>query len=206
MKQRPRRFDDPRREQKTRINDMIRVREVLLIDEKGENLGVKAADDAKKYAWDLNLDLVEISPQARPPVCRVMDFGKWKYEQDIKAKQARRNKSQITVKEIKFRPKIGDADYTTKLNHVKRFLGADDKVKITIMFRGREVVHHDLGRNILDRVAEDIEGIGVVEQTPNLEGRNMTMLLAPAKKKEVKNAESTSAESDDGDVDAGVAE
>ncbi len=206
MKQRPRRFDDPRREQKTRINDMIRVREVLLIDEKGENLGVKTADDAKKYAWDLNLDLVEISPQARPPVCRVMDFGKWKYEQDIKAKQARRNKSQITVKEIKFRPKIGDADYMTKLNHVKRFLGADDKVKITIMFRGREVVHHDLGRNILDRVAEDIEGIGVVEQTPNLEGRNMTMLLAPAKKKDAKNVESTSAESEGSDVDAGVAE
>jgi translation initiation factor IF-3 len=161
------------------VNERIRVREVLLIDENGENLGVKNADDAKQYAWDRDLDLVEISPQARPPVCRVMDYGKWKYEQNVKEKQARKSRSVITVKEIKYRPKIGDADYKTKTNHVRRFLEQEDKVKLTIMFRGREMAHPELGRKILERVAADVADVGQVEQQPNLEGRNMTMMLGP---------------------------
>jgi translation initiation factor IF-3 len=184
---------DREREPQTRINEMIRVREVLLIDENGTNLGPKRIEDAQKYAIDKNLDLVEISPQARPPVCRVMDYGKWKYEQNVKAKQARKHRSQITVKEIKFRPKIGTADYETKKNHVRRFLSGEDKVKVTIMFRGREVVHHELGRKILERVAEDVADVGTVESQPNLEGRNMTMMIAPVKKKEPKKAESDDA-------------
>lgn len=174
------------REPQTRINEMIRVREVLLIDETGANLGTKRIEDAQQYAIDKNLDLVEISPQARPPVCRVMDYGKWKYEQNVKAKQARKHRSQITIKEIKFRPKIGTADYETKKNHVRRFLDGEDKVKVTIMFRGREVVHHELGRKILERVAQDVADIGTVESQPNLEGRNMTMMISPNKKKEPK--------------------
>jgi len=179
----------------TRINEMIRVREVQLIDENDENLGVKRIEDAQQFAMDKNLDLVEIAPQARPPVCRVMDFGKWKYEQNVKEKQARKGRSQISIKEIKFRPKIGAADYETKKNHVRRFLEHEDKVKVTIMFRGREVVHADLGRKILDRVAVDTADIANVESSPNLEGRNMTMMLGPSKKKEVapKRAETTDA-------------
>jgi len=179
---RPRRSDDNRsREPQTRINEAIRVPRILLIDETGENLGEKAIEDAQRYALEKNLDLVEISPQARPPVCRVMDYGKWKYEQNVKAKQARKHRSNVIVKEIKFRPKIGVADYETKKNHVRRFLEAEDKVKVTIMFRGREVVHHELGRRILDRVAVDVSDVGTVESNPNLEGRNMTMMIAPVK-------------------------
>lgn len=164
---------------KTRVNEMIRVREVLLIDETGANMGVKQIADAQRYAEEKQLDLVEISPQARPPVCRVMDYGKYKYELNIKAKEARRNRNQIVIKEIKYRPKIGKADYETKTNHVRRFLGAEDKVKVTIMFRGREMAHPELGRNILERVAQDVSDMATVETRPNLEGRNMTMLLAP---------------------------
>lgn len=173
---------DRRREPQTRINEAIRVREVQLISDTGENKGVVPIAEAQRFAEDKQLDLVEISPQAKPPVCRVMDYGKWKYEQNIKAKEARKNRNQIITKEIKFRPKIGKADYETKKNHVRRFLEADDKVKVTIMFRGREVVHHDLGRNILNRVAEDVADLGTVESHPNLEGRNMTMMLGPLKK------------------------
>lgn len=196
---RPRRHqhDDRSREPQTRINEMIRVREVLLIDEKGENLGVKRIEDAQRFAEERSLDLVEISPQARPPVCRVMDYGKWKYEQAVKAKQARKHRSQISIKEIKFRPKIGTADYETKKNHVRRFLEGEDKVKVTIMFRGREVVHSDLGRNILMRVAEDVADVGTVEAQPNLEGRNMTMMIAPVKKKEPKPTEDEASTVDD---------
>lgn len=180
-----RRTDNEReRAPQTRVNEMIRVREVLLIDETGANKGVTPIADAQRYAEQKQLDLVEISPNARPPVCRVMDYGKWKYEQNIKAKEARRNRSQIVIKEIKYRPKIGQADYETKTNHVRRFLSADDKVKVTIMFRGREMAHPELGRNILERVAQDVSELATVETKPNLEGRNMTMLLAPHKKKE----------------------
>ena len=196
-----RRTDNQRdRGPQTRINDMIRVREVQLIGEDGTNKGVVPIAEAQRYAEQQSLDLVEISPNARPPVCRVMDFGKWKYEQNIKAKEARRNRSQIVIKEIKYRPKIGQADYETKTNHVKRFLEADDKVKVTIMFRGREMAHPELGRNILERVAQDVSELATVETKPNLEGRNMTMMLAPHKKKEVKPASD-----DDGGADAASA-
>jgi translation initiation factor IF-3 len=195
-----RRTDNERdRGPQTRINDMIRVREVQLIAEDGTNKGVVAIAEAQRYAEQQSLDLVEISPQAKPPVCRVMDFGKWKYEQNIKAKEARRNRNQIVIKEIKYRPKIGQADYETKTNHVKRFLEADDKVKVTIMFRGREMAHPELGRNILERVAQDVSELATVETKPNLEGRNMTMMLAPVKKKEARPA-STDAEADSSDA------
>lgn len=180
-----RRTDNERdRGPQTRVNEMIRVREVQLIGEDGANKGIVPIAEAQRYAEEQSLDLVEISPTAKPPVCRVMDFGKWKYEQNIKAKEARKNRSQIVIKEIKYRPKIGVADYTTKTNHVRRFLEADDKVKVTIMFRGREMAHPELGRNILERVAQDVSDMATVETKPNLEGRNMTMMLAPAKKKE----------------------
>jgi len=179
-----RRTDNERdRGPQTRVNEMIRVREVQLIAEDGTNKGIVAIADAQRYAEEQSLDLVEISPTAKPPVCRVMDFGKWKYEQNIKAKEARKNRSQIVIKEIKYRPKIGQADYTTKTNHVRRFLDADDKVKVTIMFRGREMAHPELGRNILERVAQDVSDMATVETKPNLEGRNMTMMLAPVQKK-----------------------
>ena len=175
-------MEDRRRPQKQRVNDRIRVRQVLLIDDSGDNLGVMETDKAREIAYSKDLDLVEISPDARPPVCRVMDYGKWKYEQDMKAKQARKARTTVTTKEIKFRPKIGEADYITKRNHVKRFLEAGNKVKVTIMFRGREVVHSDLGKDILDRVAEELAEHGTVEQRPNLEGRNMIMVMAPTGK------------------------
>jgi translation initiation factor IF-3 len=180
---------------------MIRVREVQLIGEDGSNRGVVAIGEAQRYAEEKQLDLVEISPNTRPPVCRVMDYGKWKYEQNIKAKEARKNRSQIITKEIKYRPKIGVADYTTKTNHVRRFLEADDKVKVTIMFRGREMAHPELGRNILERVAQDVSDMATVETKPNLEGRNMTMMLAPLKKKEPVAPKPETA-SDNGDTPA----
>lgn len=193
-----RHLDDNRsKEPQTRINERIRVREILLIDETGENLGPKTIEFAQEYAAERNLDLVEISPQARPPVCRVMDYGKWKYEQNLKAKAARKHRSQITIKEIKFRPKIGEADYTTKKNHVRRFLEGADKVKVTIMFRGREVVHADLGRNILERLASEIADVGTVETMPSLEGRNMTMMLAPTKEKKSADAPDEDQSDDD---------
>jgi translation initiation factor IF-3 len=197
---RPRRVDPRERDRapQTRVNEMIRVREVLLIDEKGDNLGVTPVQQAQAYALEKSLDLVEISPQARPPVCRVMDYGKWKYEQNVKAKEARRHRSTIVVKEIKFRPKIGESDYQTKKNHVRRFLDAADKVKVTIMFRGREMAHPELGRKILMRVAEDVKDLAVVETPPNLEGRNMTMMLGPLKKKESKAKREEDAETASG--------
>src|SRR3954447_25841880 len=138
-------------------------------------------DKALRYAQDKELDLVEVAPEARPPVCRVLDYSKHKYEQAQKAKQARKHQTQITVREIKFRPKIAQADYDTKKRHVERFLRHKDKVKITIMFRGREVTHPERGEMILKRLAEELEEIAVVEQRPLAEGRNMTMLLGPSK-------------------------
>src|SRR4051794_6902649 len=138
-------------------------------------------NDALRYAQDKELDLVEVAAEARPPVCRVLDYSKYKYEQAQKAKQARKHQTQITVREIKFRPKIAQADYDTKKRHVERFLRHKDKVKITIMFRGREVTHPERGEMILKRLAEELEEIAVVEQRPLAEGRNMTMLLGPSK-------------------------
>jgi translation initiation factor IF-3 len=157
------------------------VPEVRLIDEQGKQLGVMKTPDALTYAQERDLDLVEVAPEARPPVCRVLDYSKYKYEQAQKVKQARKHQQQITVREIKFRPKIAEHDYDTKKHHVERFLRHKDKVKVTIMFRGREVTHPERGTAILDRLAEELSELGVVEQRPMQEGRNMTMMMAPSK-------------------------
>jgi len=178
----PRRFDRrPPERDSTRINERIRVPEVRLIDENGEQVGVMRTNEALRYAQDRDLDLVEVAPDARPPVCRVLDYSKYKYEQAQKQKQARKHQQQITVREIKFRPKIAEHDYGTKKNHVERFLRHKDKVKVTIMFRGREVTHPERGTAILDRLSEELAEFGVVEQHPMQEGRNMTMMMAPSK-------------------------
>jgi translation initiation factor IF-3 len=178
----PRRFDRrPPERDTTRINERIRVPEVRLIDDQGQQVGVLQTADALQFAQDRELDLVEVAPEARPPVCRVLDYSKYKYEQAQKLKQARKHQQQITVREIKFRPKIAEHDYDTKKHHVERFLLHKDKVKVTIMFRGREVTHPERGTMILDRLAEELSELGVVEQRPMQEGRNMTMMMAPSK-------------------------
>ncbi len=155
--------------------------EVRLIDETGEQVGVMKTEDALRIAQDRDLDLVEVAPEARPPVCRVLDYSKYKYEQAQKVKQARKHQQQITIREIKFRPKIAENDYATKKGHVERFLRHKDKVKITIMFRGREVTHPERGVMILDRLAEELSDVAVIEQRPLQDGRNMTMMLGPSK-------------------------
>ena len=175
-------FEPPRRpEPQTRINDAIRVPRVRLIDENGEQLGLKTTDEAREYAYSKNLDLVEVAAQADPPVCRVMDYGKYRYELEQKAKLARKHQTQINVKEIKLRPKIGIHDYDTKKGHVERFLNQRAKVKVTIMFRGREREHPDRGRDLLLRLAEEVAEIGQIESPPLLDGRNMVMVLGPTK-------------------------
>ncbi|MDO9107487.1 MAG: translation initiation factor IF-3 [Coriobacteriia bacterium] len=166
----------------TRINEKIRVPRVRLIGVDGAQLGIFVTSDAQKIADDLNLDLVEVAPNSDPPVCRVMDYGKYKYEQDIKAKMARKHQTKVEIKEIKFRPKIDKHDYETKKKHVMRFLDAGAKVKVTIMFRGREMVHAERGLAILERLAGELGEMAIVESAPKLEGRNMFMLMAPTKK------------------------
>jgi translation initiation factor IF-3 len=156
------------------------------VDEDGAQVGIKATDEALDYAYGKNLDLVEVAPNADPPVARVMDYGKYRYEQEQKAKLARKHQSQVLVKEIKLRPKIGAHDYQTKKGHVVRFLNQRAKVKVTIMFRGRENLHPERGRDLLMRLAEDVKELGVIEQQPLLEGRNMVMLLGPSKNAGVK--------------------
>ena len=157
-----------------------------LIDDDGAQLGIKTADEAREYAYGKNLDLVEVAAQADPPVAKVMDYGKYRYEQEQKAKLARKHQSQIQVKEIKLRPKIGVHDYNTKKGHVERFLNQRAKVKVTIMFRGRETSHPERGRDLLMRLAQDVKEIGQVESPPLLDGRNMVMLLGPTKNAGVK--------------------
>jgi translation initiation factor IF-3 len=178
----PRRFDRrPPDRDTTRINDRIRVPEVRLVGEDGKQIGVVKTTDALSYAQERDLDLVEVAPDARPPVCRVLDYSKYKYEQAQKLKAARKHQQQITIREIKFRPKIAQNDYDTKKGHVTRFLRGHDKVKITILFRGREVTHPERGTALLDRLAGELSEIAVIEQSPLQDGRNMTMLLAPSK-------------------------
>src|SRR5881398_2677083 len=164
-----------------RINEAIRAPQVRLIGEGGEQLGIKPTRDALEYAFSKNLDLVEVAAQADPPVAKVMDWGKYRYEQEQKAKLARKHQTQINVKEIKLRPKIVVHDYNTKKCHVERFLNQRAKVKVTIMFRGRETSHPERGRDLLMRLAEDVKEIGQVESPPLLDGRNMVMLLGPTK-------------------------
>jgi translation initiation factor IF-3 len=178
----PRRFDrrPPERDQ-TRTNERIRVPEVRLVGEDGKQIGVIKTSDALAYAQERDLDLVEVAPDARPPVCRVLDYSKYKYEQAQKQKQARKHQQQITIREIKFRPKIAQNDYDTKKGHVQRFLKGKDRVKVTIMFRGREVTHPERGTALLEKLAEELSELAVVEQRPIQDGRNMTMMLAPSK-------------------------
>jgi translation initiation factor IF-3 len=166
-----------------RINDRIRAREVRLVGPDGEQIGIKPLPEALNYARALDLDLVEVADKANPPVCRVMDYGKYKYETAQKAKESRRKSTNVVIKEMKYRPKIGGGDFETKTRKVEKFLDEGHKVKITIMFRGREVAHPELGKKILDRVADEVVHTGRVEVYPKLDGpRNMIMVLAPDKK------------------------
>ena len=165
-----------------RINDRIRARQVRLIGADGSQLGVKPLPEALAIAREQGLDLVEVADKADPPVCKIMDFGKYKYEQDQRRKESRKKASNVVVKEMKFRPKIDGHDYETKMRHVERFLQEGSKVKLTIMFRGREMAHPELGRRILEKVAERVAPIASVESAPRQDGRNMTMVLNPLRK------------------------
>ncbi|WP_085912196.1 MULTISPECIES: translation initiation factor IF-3 [Pseudonocardia] len=165
-----------------RINDRIRVPEVRLVGPNGEQVGIVRIEDALRLAQDADLDLVEVAGQARPPVCKLMDYGKFKYESAQKARESRRNQQLTVIKEQKLRPKIDKHDYETKRGHVIRFLEGGNKVKVTIMFRGREQSRPELGYRLLQRLAEDIGDLAVVEAAPKQDGRNMTMVLAPTKK------------------------
>jgi translation initiation factor IF-3 len=183
----PRRFDrTPPERDATRINDRIRVPQVRLISETGDQVGVIPTEQALRYAQERDLDLVEVAAEAKPPVCRVLDYSKYKYEQDQKAKAARKHQQQVTIREMKLRPKIASHDYDTKKAHVRRFLDNGDKVKVTIMFRGRETTHPERGEQLLERLAEDVADLGTIEQRPSLDGRNMTMVMNPLKAKERK--------------------
>jgi translation initiation factor IF-3 len=178
----PRRFDRrPPERDTTRINERIRVPKVRLIGADGEQLGIVETAEALKQAQDADLDLVEVAPNSKPPVTRLLDYSKYKYEQEQKQKQARKHQQQVNVREIKLRPKIADHDYETKKGHVERFLRQQNKVKITIMFRGREQAHPERGRALLERLFEDLDGLAVIESQPLQEGRNMSMMLGPSK-------------------------
>jgi translation initiation factor IF-3 len=182
----------------TRINDRIRVPEVRLVGPNGEQVGIVRIEDALRLAQESDLDLVEVAPQARPPVCKLMDFGKFKYESAQKARESRRNQQLTVIKEQKLRPKIDQHDYETKKGHVSRFLAAGNKVKVTIMFRGREQSRPELGFRLLQKLADDVEELGFVESNPKQDGRNMIMVLAPHKNVKAKpkaSRESETAES-----------
>src|SRR3954447_9456448 len=172
-----------------RIKDRIRVPEVRLVGPNGEQVGIVRVEDALRLAAEADLDLVEVAPMAKPPVCKLMDFGKFKYEAAIKEREARKNQVNTVIKEIKLRPKIDPHDYGTKKGHVERFLKAGDKVKVTIMFRGREQSRPELGYRLLQRLAEDIGEVGFVESTQKKEGRNMIMVRGPTRKKAEAKAE-----------------
>ena len=163
------------------MNDRIRAREIRVIDADGNQLGVMAPYDALKRAREQNLDLVEISPNAVPPVCRIMDYGKFLYEQEKKDRAAKKNQKQIVLKEVKFSVNVDEHDYVTKRNHVLRFLGEGDKVKASLRFRGREMAHQNLGRDVLDRLVKEVGDKGIVEFRPRMEGNTMHVILAPPK-------------------------
>ncbi|WP_217587082.1 translation initiation factor IF-3 [Lentibacillus saliphilus] len=165
------------------VNEKIRAREVRLIDSNGDQLGVKSRQDALEIATKRNLDLVLVAPNAKPPVCRIMDYGKYRYEQQKKEKEARKNQKIIQVKEVRFTPGIGDHDFNTKLKNARKFLEKGDKVKAAVRFRGRMITHKELGREVLDRLAEEVKDIATVESRPKMEGRNMFIMLAPINEK-----------------------
>jgi translation initiation factor IF-3 len=164
-----------------------------LVDQDGTQIGIVSTADALRRAQEQDLDLVEVAPLAQPPVCRIMDYGKFKYERDVRQKEARKKQQRVEVKEIKMRPKIDPHDYGTKKGHVERFLKAGARVKVTIMFRGREMAHTELGRKLLDRLAEDLKELATVDTFPKLDGRNMVMVMAPVKRPAVRPAASVSA-------------
>ncbi len=172
----------PQRDTGPRINDRIRAPEIRLIGANGENIGVVSPARAMDLAEQAGLDLVEISPNATPPVCKIMDFGKFKYEQQKRESEARKKQKIIEVKEVKFRPNTDTHDYDVKMKNVFKFLENGDKVKVTLRFRGREMAHQNLGRELLERVAEDVKDIGKVENMPKMEGRQMVMMIGPAPK------------------------
>ena len=176
-----------------RINDRIRTPQIRLIGYTGEQVGVVDIEVALQMADEVGLDLVEIAPEANPPVCKIMDFGKYKYEIAQKAREARQNQTHIVVKEVRMRPKIETHDYETKRNHIEKFLKGGDKVKVTMQFRGREQTRPELGYKILQRLAEDVAEIAFVEFAPKQEGRNMTMVLGPTKRKTEAVAEAKAA-------------
>ncbi len=177
-----------------RINDRIRGQKCRLIGIDGSQLGIFVTSEALRIADDQGLDLVEIAPTADPPVCKIMDFGKYKYELSMKEKAARKNQAKVEIKEMKFRPKVDKHDYETKKKHILRFLDAGAKVKVTIMFRGREMAHPELGLNILEKLAGELQDLAIIENQPKLEGRNMHMLIAPLKKAPEKAAKEESEE------------
>ena len=182
----------------TRVNERIRISEVRLIDEEGEQVGVIETKKALEMARERDLDLVEVAPDARPPVARLLDYSKYKYEQEQKAKAARKHQQQVNVREIKLRPKIADHDYATKRGHVERFLRHKDKVKVTIMFRGREQAHPERGRALLQRLYDDIAEIATIESEPQQEGRNMHMMVAPSKELLAEQQRDTAEATEDG--------
>ena len=161
------------------VNEQIRAKEVRVIDPEGKQLGIMPVREAIEKAMELNLDLVAVSLNAKPPVCRIMDVGKYKFEQSKREKEARKKQKTITVKEVKVRPKIEEHDFQVKLKNARRILAARDKVKATVMFRGREISHPELGQKLLERMAEEVADLGTVERFPKVEGRNMVMILAP---------------------------
>jgi translation initiation factor IF-3 len=164
------------------VNERIRAPQVRLVGPDGQQIGIVSIQDAIRRAQDLDLDLVEVAPQANPPVCRIMDYGKFKYDQDVRQKEARKKQSRVEVKEMKMRPKIDPHDYATKKGHIERFLKQGARVKVTIMFRGREMAHTELGRKLLDRLTADLQELATVDANPKLDGRNMVMVLAPLKR------------------------
>ncbi|TCT25027.1 translation initiation factor 3 (bIF-3) [Melghiribacillus thermohalophilus] len=165
------------------VNERIRAREVRLIDVNGEQLGVKSRQEALELAEKANLDLVMVAPNAKPPVCRIMDYGKYRYEQQKKEKEKRKKQKVINVKEVRLSPAIEEHDFNTKLRNARKFLGKGDKVKATVRFRGRAITHKELGQQVLERMAEQLEDLGVVETKPKMEGRNMFMMIAPRNEK-----------------------
>lgn len=164
---------------RVRANNRIRAKEARVIDENGEQMGVVSVTEGLRIAKEKNLDLVEIAPKANPPVCRIMDFAKYKYEQEKKERLARKKQKIVHIKEIKVKPNIEEHDYQTKLRHLKRFLGRGDKVKVTLMFRGREMAHVDIGRKLMDKLMKDLSELAEIEKTPALEGRFMVMVMTP---------------------------
>jgi translation initiation factor IF-3 len=169
-----------------RVNEEIRAREIRLIDSDGQQLGIVPLKEGLRIAMERGLDLVEVAPRAKPPVCRIMDYGKYKYEQSKKEREARKKKRVITVKELKLRPNIEEHDFQVKVRNALRFLQDGDKVKITLMFRGREISHSELGRNLCLRFYQCVQDYAVIEKEPKIEGKNMVMVLAPRNQDSVK--------------------